>query len=256
MPVEWKRPERLYFHDPVRTGDGVDHLVLDMTKHPIVVEKSKEFDKCNDLVKKLFTFQFLGRRYAVKRAITEAMESVQNHKYDRDSLEVLIANKTIRIRGLMEHIKGNLTDRPSRTVLNNLIQRRRRHIRLLRKYDYRRYEWLLEKLDLIYTPVPEETLFVERKDSIRKLTDKYCEEYKAQKLDEYRKSLEAKRGDFLRDKVESLRWMRQEEIECGVEPTISLTDIQEAEEKLEKHLKEVRSKPVIKDESRNILSDL
>lgn len=102
----------------------------------------------------------------------------------------------------------------------------------------------------------EELEYVERKKSIRKLTDKYCEEHKAHKLDEYRKSLEAKRSDFLRDKVESLKWIRQEEIDCGVEPTISETDIKEAAEKLEKHLKELQSKPVIKDESRNILSDV
>lgn len=45
MPVEWKRPDRLYFHDPIKTGDGVDRLELDMTKLPIEVEKSKEIEK-------------------------------------------------------------------------------------------------------------------------------------------------------------------------------------------------------------------
>lgn len=98
--------------------------------------------------------------------------------------------------------------------------------------------------------------FVERKKSIRKLADKYCEDYKTRKLDEYRQSLMEKRTDFLRDKVESLKWMRQEEIDCGVESTISETDIKEAEEKLEKHLKELQSKPIVKDESRNILTDM
>lgn len=102
----------------------------------------------------------------------------------------------------------------------------------------------------------EEKEFVQRKKSIRKLTDQYCQEFKERKLDEYRKSLFAKREEHLRDRVNSFKWIRQEEIECGVEPTISEADIKEAEEKLEKHLRELQSQPVIKDESRNILSEV
>lgn len=45
MPIEWKRPERLEFSDPILTGDCVNRLELDMNNLPIAVEQSKELEK-------------------------------------------------------------------------------------------------------------------------------------------------------------------------------------------------------------------
>lgn len=38
-------------------------------------------------MKKLFTFQFLGRKYAIIRVRDEMIESVRNHDYDDSSWE-------------------------------------------------------------------------------------------------------------------------------------------------------------------------
>jgi hypothetical protein len=70
---------------------------------------------------------------------------------------------------------------------------------------------------------------------LRKLTDKYCEEVKQQRLDAYRASLEAQQVDFLQTKVQKLQWIRKEEEECGVKPTVTETDI----EQVLKQLKEL-----------------
>ena len=77
--------------------------------------------------------------------------------------------------------------------------------------------------------------WITRKDSLRKLTNKYCEEVKQQRLDAYRASLEAEQVDFLRIKVQKLQWIRKEEEECGVKPTVTETDI----EQVLKQLKEL-----------------
>jgi small subunit ribosomal protein S15 len=77
--------------------------------------------------------------------------------------------------------------------------------------------------------------WITRKDSLRKLTDKHCAEVRQQRLDAYRASLEAQQVDFLREKAQKLQWIRNEEQECGVEPTVSEADI----EQVLKQLKEL-----------------
>jgi small subunit ribosomal protein S15 len=76
--------------------------------------------------------------------------------------------------------------------------------------------------------------WITRKDSLRKLTDKHCADIKQQKLDSYKASLEAQQIDFLQEKVQKLQWIRKEEEECGVEPTVSETDIEQVLKQLGK----------------------
>ena len=64
------------------------------------------------------------------------------------------------------------------------ISSRRKNIGRLREQDYKKYEWLLEKLNLLYKPQPHdappgqlrERELVARKASIERLTDMWCEE--------------------------------------------------------------------------------
>ena len=86
-----------------------------------------------------------------------------------------------------------------------------------------RYRVILMKYVIFFS----EFHWITRKDSLRKLTDKYCEEVKQQRLDSYRASLEAQQLDFLRTKVQKLQWIRKEEEECGVKPTVTEKDIEQ-----------------------------
>lgn len=83
--------------------------------------------------------------------------------------------------------------------------------------------------------------WIARKDSLRKLTNKHCADIKQQKLDAYKASLEAQQVDFLREKAQKLQWIRKEEEECGVEPTVSETDIEQV-------LKQLRGLELCKEE--------
>lgn len=74
---------------------------------------------------------------------------------------------------------------------------------------------------------------MERKKSLRRLTSQWCDKVKAEKLAEYRNRLDNEKEQFLAHKLESLEWIKKEEIECGVEPTISDADIENARKQLE-----------------------
>lgn len=101
-----------------------------------------------------------------------------------------------------------------------------------------------------------EYFFRTRQKSIRSLTNDYCDNLRARKLSELRQKFEDEKESFLRQKVESLKWMRKEEIECGVKPTISEEEIEAAKKQLSDHLEFLSNKEVIIDKSRNIMDSV
>lgn len=72
-----------------------------------------------------------------------------------------------------------------------------------------------------------------RKDSLRRLTEEYCKKVKTQSIEAYKKTLNAQKLDFLQNKIEKLKWIRNEEIECGVEPSVTDIDIERVKEQLQ-----------------------
>ena len=71
------------------------------------------------------------------------------------------------------------------------ITSRRKSLGRLREADYKKYEWLLEKLNLLYKPQPHdappgqlrERELVARKASIERLTDMWCDELRRHRWD-------------------------------------------------------------------------
>jgi small subunit ribosomal protein S15 len=74
---------------------------------------------------------------------------------------------------------------------------------------------------------------VERKKSLRRLTSQWCEKVREQKLAEYRDKLNNEKEIFFKEKLESLEWIKKEEIECGAPQTITDADIEAARKQLE-----------------------
>lgn len=118
-----------------------------------------------------------------------------------------------------------------------MIDRRFSFLSHLRRWDYQKFEWILEKFDIIYKPFPEDQKKVydvrARRPSIRQLTDVYVDKIKQEKLDEYRKELESKQLDFLKKKVETLEFIRNEQIECKVPVTVTTDEIKIARKQYE-----------------------
>lgn len=103
----------------------------------------------------------------------------------------------------------------------------------------------------------EEKCVLTRETSIREVTDNYVENYKQNKLLEYKLQLDGQKEEFLKGKVASLIWMRQEEIECGIEePSITMKEIESAEKQLQDYQEYKRKHITVEDRSGNILTDL
>lgn len=45
-------------------------------------------------------------------------------------------------------------DRKAKADVKEIIEFRKKRLKLLRTLDYRRFEWLLETLDLLFKPAP------------------------------------------------------------------------------------------------------
>lgn len=122
--------------------------------------------------------------------------------------------------------------------LKELIEKRFSFLSHLRRWDYQKFEWILEKCEIAYKPFPEDQKkvydVVARRPCIRRLTDVYVDKIKQEKLDAYRKELESQQLGFLKKKVENLEFIRNEQIECKVPVTVSEDEIKAAKKQYEK----------------------
>jgi len=84
----------------------------------------------------------------VKDKKQQIIEGFKIHSRDTGSAEVQIALLTERINILGEHFKQHKKDFHSRRGLLMLVGRRRRLLSYLKKKDVKKYEELLEKLNL------------------------------------------------------------------------------------------------------------
>lgn len=146
---------------------------------------------------------------------------------------------TAQIRAMQEYMEQFPRNKLEKVKLKELIDKRKRFLRLLRKWDYKRFEWLIERLNIIFKPNPEHFHWITRKESMRQLTRIHCENLRQEKLDDYRKELESKQIDFLAEKIKNLEFIRKEQQECRVPVTVSKEEIQSVKKQFEE-LKRIR----------------
>jgi len=84
----------------------------------------------------------------VKDKKIKIIDEFKIHSRDTGSAEVQIAILTERINLLGEHFKNHKNDFHSRRGLLSLVGRRRRLLNYLKKKDIKKYEDVLEKLNL------------------------------------------------------------------------------------------------------------
>lgn len=63
---------------------------------------------------------------------------------------------------------------------------------------------------------------------MRRLTRLHCQKLRREKTLAYRRELKAQQKDFFLEKAAKLEFIRNEEIACGKEPTVTENDIEEA----------------------------
>lgn len=84
----------------------------------------------------------------VKEKKKDIIESFKTHSRDTGSAEVQVALLTERINVLSDHFKHHKKDHHSRRGLLALVGRRRRLLTYLKKRDNKKYEDIIDKLNL------------------------------------------------------------------------------------------------------------
>lgn len=234
LKIKWVRPEKISFFKQAKTGDlNSFPKNIDKTQPLLMFRESKELETANELVKKLFSLEFAPQRLTNQVYRNEVIEKVKRHEMDTASAEVKIAKWTAIIHAQQQAMDRFPKNKRMKVALKELIDKRKKQMKYLRRWDYKRFEWLLEALNIVYKPPPSEFRWVARKESLVKLTNKYCEETKQKKLDEYRKLLEDQQPAFLQEKLRLLEFVRDEQKECGAKVTIKQEEIDEVKKELD-----------------------
>lgn len=62
---------------------------------------------------------------------------------------------TTEIQYLQKHIAEQQRNVKLKVFLKELIDKRKKFLKFMRRWDYKRFEWVLEHLNLIYVPQPK-----------------------------------------------------------------------------------------------------
>ncbi|XP_029051503.2 28S ribosomal protein S15, mitochondrial [Osmia bicornis bicornis] len=231
--IKWTRPERTTFTDPKFSGD----LGLDVNVKPtdikLYYEKSKELEDADDVVKRMFSLKFQRNKETRRLKSEKIMRLVKRHVCDRGSMEVSIAAMTSEIHDLQKYYLEQPSNKRAKVFLKELIEKRKKCLKFLRSLDYGRFEWVLEQLNLEYKLLPEKPNMISRKDSLRMLTEEYCNNIIQGKIDAYKVELKEKQKKFYLEKAEKLTFIMKEEKECGLTPTVTEEEIEDARQKVE-----------------------
>lgn len=120
--------------------------------------------------------------------------------------------------------------------LKELVEKRKKYLKYLRRRDYACFEWILEKLDLLYKPPPPLYHAITRKESLQKLTNIHCNKLRQKKLNEYRKTLQEQQIPFLENAIKRIEFVRKEQLDLNIPVTITPEIINE----YKAHLKELK----------------
>ncbi|KZC04484.1 PREDICTED: 28S ribosomal protein S15, mitochondrial [Dufourea novaeangliae] len=225
--IYWKRPKRVPEYHPLKSGDrdGVPVSVKPFETR-FYYENSKEWEGASDIVKKIFSLEFQPARETRNVLREKTMGLVKRHASDRGSSESHIAAMTSEIQYVFKHFERNPRDKKGKVFIKELVDRRNMYLKYLRKWDYRRFEWILERLNLVYKPQPEVPGMVSRRESITRLTEEYCNNIIQNKRNAYQDELKVQKKEFYREKAELLEFILKEESECGVTPTVTEEEIE------------------------------
>lgn len=250
--MQWSKPQRMETCNPAISGDigGIEHFgEVDRSQPPLELEGSEALKDVEEEVRKILSLEFSRNKDVINKLRRGVVKSVQRHKLDENSLEVKIATLTVKIRNYQKILIDlyPYKNQPLKHDLTYKIAMRRKLIDLLREQDYRKYEWLLERLNLFYKPVPKyDHVEISRKASIERLTDLWCDELKKHRIEKYKRALQEEQPKFLRNKAEKLKHIMNEEKDLGLEQTVFQSDVDEClvrAEEIEKTLEDLESIP-------------
>ncbi|XP_055918008.1 28S ribosomal protein S15, mitochondrial [Eupeodes corollae] len=233
LKIKWNRPEKISCIRPEKSGD-LSKLPAINQKDPLFdFQDSKELKDADENVKAIFRLENNPKIHSSNLYRDMMIKEVQRHPLDLGSMEAKLAKMTATIRIFQDHMEKFPRDKKIKVLLKEKIDKRKKFLKYLRRWDYKRFEWMLEKLDLVYKSPPSEFHWITRKESLKKLTDIHCETFKQEKLAEYRNSLQAQQIPFLEEKIKNLEFIRTEQQECQVPVTVSQDEINAVKKQLQ-----------------------
>ncbi|XP_072934356.1 small ribosomal subunit protein uS15m [Epargyreus clarus] len=253
VDVKWVKPPYVPAYKPEKSGDLENLPSIQGSALGEDYALSDEIKSAPESVQKIFSVAFLGKKEYKALVKKEFMDRVRRHKYDVNTAETRIARITGTIRCLQDTLEKFPKNLTAKVTCQELIDRRKKLLKYLRQYDYKKFEWLLEKLNIEYKGNPESFHKLSRKESLRKLTEMHCSDICQGKLDEYRNLLESQQGPFLREKIEALKFIRSEQMELQLPITVTEQDIKKVEKQLEDWEIKDNLKKQAKQKKRNLL---
>jgi len=239
LPIEWEPVPKLKCIDKRKSGDDLaTPAQLDLTKPKLLFDKSELLKSCSPVVQKVFSLRFAKYKELMDYRKSLLLERVKRHKYDTDSLECKIARMTVDVQYNQYLYENQPVDnkkawRERKRVLKIVQEKRNKLLRLLRNEDYKRFEWLLDQINVKFYIKPNVIEMLTRKKSITALMQEYCENLREEKIRKFREQLENEQIPFLESKYRRLLDISAKEREHGLEDQARETE-REAQATLDK----------------------
>ncbi|KAF0305135.1 28S ribosomal protein S15, mitochondrial [Amphibalanus amphitrite] len=204
--VKWRpitRPSKL---SPAYTGDlGVTEPVDESQPQSAVSAAREEFDRSDDVTKRVLSLEFARGVEKTKQLEDKAMAFVQRHRFDTESPEAQIGRMTAKIRRYQLLLQDPAIFKSSslmRARVHDLAHKRSGLLRKLRATDYRRFEWLLEQLEIRLPAAAALQIF--------------CDNIRQEKLDALRRQLDSEKPAFEEERRRACEWIAEEERALGL----------------------------------------
>lgn len=253
--IKWVRPEYVPAYKPEKSGDLEGLPPIPENSIADIYALSEEIKDAPESVKKIFSVAHLGQKEFHTLVKKELVNRVKRHQYDENSAENKIARLTAYIRCIQNIMEKNPRNSKMKQTVQEMIDRRKKLLKYLRQYDYKKFEWLLEKLNIEYKGNPESFHKLSRRESLRKLTELHCDDIRNSKLAGYKNLLESQQGPFLKQKLEALKFIRSEQTELQLPVTVTEQAIKAVEKQLEEWTIKDKIKQEAKKKKRNLLED-
>ncbi|KAJ8712691.1 hypothetical protein PYW08_007995 [Mythimna loreyi] len=254
--VKWVRPDYVPAYKPEKSGDleGLPPIPESAIGKDYAI--TEEIKDASEAVKKIFSVGHLGRKEYNRLVKEELMDRVRRHQYDHSTAETKIAFLTGQIRYLQDTMDKFPRNKKMKQLVQEKIDRRKKLLKFLRQYDYKKFEWLLEKLNIEYKGHPESFHKLSRMESLRKLTEMHCDDIRSKKLADYRNLLESQQGPYLQQKLESLKLIRSEQIELKLPITVTEQDITKVQQQYDEWKIKDDIKQKAKKKKKNIVLEI
>ncbi|XP_027223376.2 small ribosomal subunit protein uS15m [Penaeus vannamei] len=223
--IMWRRPKYVPSWQPEKSGDLEGVKEPELSTPNLKVQPAKDvLDQVDEVTRRLLSIEFSSHKENLKIQRHELCKKIQRHQHDTGSMEVAIAMMTIKIRNLQKETFKCKKNIVQRCYLQELIDRRKKTLKHLRRMDYKRFEWLIGELNIIFRPPPRYYRWVARKASLKKLVRMRKREIIHKKLNEYKESLESQKEPFLKEKAETLKWIAETEKSLGLPVSVTVPE--------------------------------